>query len=204
MTAAVEAAADRSDVRTILTGGAVVGVLTTLGVTAFALLSRALTGTAEVIVQAGMILVGGVLFSYLPAARVRPRSVDGIAWAAMVGLLGALVFTVLDTTVLRPVRLYDWTWDAIGGGSGFWYIPVWWMGSAVLAWLGAWVVAMAGRGGREPQPFVLGVQSAGVGVLLFAAATGMRLLPFHAATAALAFSVGLVLHVVIAAVAYRK
>ncbi|MDH3496227.1 MAG: hypothetical protein OER21_05660 [Gemmatimonadota bacterium] len=204
MTAAVEAAADRSDVRTILTGGAILGVLTAVGVTAFALLSRALAGAVEVIVQAGLIVLGGVVVSYLPASRIRPRSVDGIAWAAMIGLLGALGFTVLDTAILRPLQLYHWTWDAIGGGSGFWYIPVWWMGSAVLAWLGAWVVAMAARGGREAHPVAVGAQSAGVGVLLFAAAAGTRLLPFHATTAALAFAVGLGLHVLIAAVAYRK
>lgn len=203
MTAAVEPAADRSDVRTILTGGAVLGVLTAVGVTVFALLARALTGAADVIVQAGIVVLGGAVCSYLPASRIRPRSVDGIAWAAMIGLLGALVFTVLDTAILRPLQLYHWTWDAIGGGSGFWYIPVWWMGSAVLAWLGAWIVAMVARGGREAHPLAVGAQSGGLGVLLFAAAAGTRLLPFHAATAALAFAAGLVLHVLIAAVAYR-
>ncbi|HET7039265.1 MAG TPA: hypothetical protein VFH97_05215, partial [Gemmatimonadales bacterium] len=121
MTAVAEPVVDRADVRTVLTGGILLGVLTTIGVVAFALLSRALSGATEDVVRAVLILAGGIAFSYLPAVWIRPRTVDGIAWAALVGLLGALAFTVLDTAILRPLNLYHWTWDAIGGGSGFWY-----------------------------------------------------------------------------------
>jgi hypothetical protein len=204
MTAAVQPEADRSDVRTMLMGGARMGVLTIAGVVAFALLSRSLTGAVEVVVQSALIVVGGIVFAYLPSVAVRPRTVDGIAWAAMVGLLGALVFTVVDTAVLRPAHLYHWTWDAIGGGSGFWYVPVWWMGSAFLAWLGALIVATGARGGRTPAPLVTGLLTALVAVVLFGLGTSLRLVPFHAASMALAFAVGLVLHVGIAAVTARR
>jgi len=104
-----------------------------------------MAGTTEIIVQSVLVLVGGAVFAYVPSMLLRPRDTDGIAWAAMIGLLGALVFTVIDTVLLRPMNLYHWTWDAIGGGSGFWYIPVWWMGAVFLAWLGAWVVAASSR-----------------------------------------------------------
>lgn len=204
MTAAVQPDADRSDVRTMLTGGVQLGVLTVVGVAAFAFLSRALTGTTEVIVQSALILLGGVAFSYLPSVGVRPRTVDGIAWASMVGLLAALVFTVVDTAVLRPIDLYHWTWDAIGGGSGYWYIPVWWMGSAFLAWLGALVVATLARGGREPMPLVTGALTAGLAIVLFGVGAGVRLIPFHAAGMALAFAVALVLHSAVAGVVARR
>lgn len=204
MTAAAQPTHDRADIRTMLTGGFELGVLTVAGVVAFALLSRAMTGTAETVVQAALIVVGGVVVSYVPCLGVRPRTVDGIAWAALVGLLGALVFTVVDTAVLRPLHLYHWTWDAIGGGSGFWYIPVWWMGSAVLAWLGALTVATLARGGREPAPLLTGMLTAGLAVVLFGLATGLRLLPFHAAAMGLAFAVALVLHAAYAAVATRR
>jgi hypothetical protein len=205
MTAAAQpVSADRSDVRTILVAGIQLGILTTIGVVAFVLLARALAGTTAVIVQAALILAGGVVFAFGPARAVRPRSIDGIAWAALVGLLGALVFSVLDVAVLRPVHLYPWTWDAIGGGSGFWYLPVWWMGSAVLAWLGSWVVALAARGGREPSPLVSGLLTAGIGIVLLATAAGTGLLPFGAPAAALAFAVALVLHVPIAAAVHRQ
>jgi hypothetical protein len=205
MTAATQPAdTDRADVRTILVGGIRLGVVTTLGVAAFALLSRALSGGAETAFQVAMVLAGGVVFSYVPSVAVRPRTVDGIAWAAMVGLLGSLAFTVLDTALLRPLNLYHWTWDAIGGGSGFWYVPVWWMGSAVLAWLGALVVATAGRRGGATSPLANGALTAALALILFGAAAGTGLLPLHAAAAALAFAVALVLHAVLLAVTPRR
>jgi hypothetical protein len=204
MTAVAEPASDRADARTILTGGILLGGLTTVGVVLFALLSRGLTGATEVVVQALMILAGGVVFSYLPAVWIRPRGADGVAWAALVGLLGALTFTVLDTAILRPLDLYHWTWDAVGGGSGFWYVPVWWMGSAFLAWLGGYVVALTARGGRSESPLLVGTLTAGLGVLLFAVSAATGLLPFTAAIAALAFTVALVIHIPLAAVMYRR
>lgn len=204
MTAAVSPTHDRADVRAMLTSGVQLGLLTVLGVVAFALLSRALTGVTEVVVQSALVVVGGIVFGYFPSIGVRPRTVDGIAWAAMVGLLGSLVFTVVDTALLRPLDLYHWTWDAIGGGSGFWYVPVWWMGSTVLAWLGALTVATLARGGREPSPVATGLLTGGLAVVLFGVVAALRLLPFHAAVMALVFAVGLVLHAGFAAVSTRR
>ena len=199
MTSMAQPAAEpRSDVRTIVGGGVKLGIATVIGVAVFALVSRALAGSAEVVVQSVLVLVGGAVFAYAPAYWLRPRGVDAIAYAALVGLLGSVVFTVVDTAVLRPVHLYSWTWDAIGGGSGFWYVPVWWMGSCFLAWLGAWVYSI--RTARNGSALSAAAQTVGIAVVLMAVATGTGLLPFHAAVAALAFSVGLVLHVPLAAV----
>lgn len=199
MTSMVEpAAAPRSDVRTIVGGGVKLGIATVIGVVVFALVSRVLSGSAAAGVESLLVLVGGAVFAYAPAQWLRPRGVDAIAHAALVGLLGSVVFTVVDTAVLRPVHLYSWTWDAIGGGSGFWYIPVWWMGSCFLAWLGAWVYSIRAAGNGT----AVGAagQTVGIAVVLMAVAVGAGLLPFHAAVAALAFSVGLVLHLPLAAV----
>jgi hypothetical protein len=205
MTAAAQpVAADRSDVRTILVAGIQLGILTVVGVVAFALLSRALGGTTVRAVQAALVLAGGAVCAYAPARAIRPRSADGIAWAALVGLLGATTFAVLDVVVLRPTHVYSWTWDAIGGGSGFWYIPVWWMGSAVLAWLGAWVVALAARQGGAANPLMAGLLTAALAVVLLAVVVGVGLLPFGAPATALAFAVALVLHVPIAAALHRR
>jgi hypothetical protein len=199
MTSMVEpAAGPRSDVRTIVGGGVKLGIATVIGVVVFALLSRALAGGVETVVQSVLVLAGGAVFAYAPAYWVRPRGVDAIAYASLVGLLGSVVFTVVDTAVLRPVHLYHWTWDAIGGGSGFWYIPVWWMGSCFLAWLGGWVYSI--RAARDASAVSAALQTLGIGVLLLVVAVATRLAPFHAAVAALAFTVGLVLHVPLAAV----
>jgi hypothetical protein len=198
MTSPAQAAlAPRTDVRTIVGGGIKLGILTAIGVVAFALLSRALTGRTEVAVQSLLILAGGSVFAYAPSFWVRPRGVDAIAQAALVGLLGAVAFTFVDTVILRPVDMYHWTWDAIGGGSGFWYIPVWWMGSCFLAWLGGWVHSIAAaRGGS-----VVGaaMQTTGLAVVLFAILVATGLAPFHGAVAALAYTLALIVHVPLAA-----
>lgn len=188
MSAAEPSMGDRSDVRTMVGGGAKLGAITAVGVVVFALLSRMLSGPVETIVQSVLVVVGVVVFAYLPAVWVRPRGVDGIGWAALLGLLGALAFTVVDTAVLRPIKLYHWTWDQIGGGSGFWYVSVWWMGSAFLAWLGAWVWSRAG--GEDVGPRM--GQTAGFGIVLFGIIVLTGILPFHAGTAALAVTLGLV------------
>jgi len=192
------AAPPRSDVKTIVGGGIKLGVATVLGVVVFVLVSHWLSGRVAVVVQALLVLLGGAVFAYAPAYWVRPREIDSISWASLLGLLGSVAFTVVDTAVLRPVHLYPWTWDAIGGGSGFWYIPVWWMGSCFLAWLGSWVYSLLAPGGGSAVGAAL--QTAGLGVLIFVILVATGLAPFGPAVAGLAFTAALVLHVPLAAV----
>jgi hypothetical protein len=189
--------------RAIVRAGVQVGVVTAVGVAVFALASRGMEGTTETVVQSMLVLVGGAVFAYLPSRLHRPYDAETIAWVALIGLLGALVFTVIDTVVLRPLNLYHWTWDAIGGGSGFWYIPVWWMGSAVLAWLGAWVTALSNRG-RERDILGIAGQTLGIAVVLGGILMATGVIPFHSAGFALAFTLGLVLHVPLAGVMHRE
>ncbi len=201
--AAQTASSTRHDARTIVVAGFKLGVFTVLGVVAFALLTRVVSGTVELVLQSVFILVGGAVFAYFPSVAIRPHDVDTIAWAALVGLLGALTFTVVDTAFLRPFNLYSWTWDELGGGSGFWYIPVWWMGSAVLAWLGAWVYSIVGRSGSVNVIGTAGVTTLGA-LLVFALLALTRLAPVHSAVMALAFSVALVAHVPLAGSLHRQ
>ena len=192
-----------TSVRTIVSGGIALGIITALGVTAFALVSRPLDGTVERIVQILLVLAGGAVFSYVPAHFVRPREVDSIAWASLLGLLGALSFTVIDTAILRPLNLYHWTWDAIGGGSGFWYVPVWWMGSAFLAWLGCLVHAIRAKGGPVNLPATAG-QTVGVAVVLLVVLVITGIGSFHAAFMGLSWALALVVHVMLAAMMNRQ
>jgi hypothetical protein len=54
----------------------------------------------------------------------------------------------IDIIVLRPVKAYPWTWDAVGGGSTWWYLPIWWMLGTFVAWMGGLLTAgRAARGG---------------------------------------------------------
>ncbi len=203
MTSAVEPAPERADARTIVGGGAVLGTLTAAGVVAFALLSRALSGDGEVIVQSVIVLAGGLVASFFPAHLVQPRHVDGIAWASLLGLVGTLCFTVIDTMLLRPLAIYHWTWDAIGGGSGFWYVPVWWMGGAAVAWLGAWIVAIRARGGPGGSVIPPAAMTGVVAALLFVLLVVVRT-PLHAAVMALGLALALPLHVALAAIVSRR
>lgn len=197
MTAAAEPVlVERSDPRAIVGGGAILGVITAIGVVVFVFVSRTMDGMAETAVQSLLVVVGGSVLAYFPSRQIQPRSVDSIAWAALTGLMGALVFTVIDTALLRPLDMYYWTWDAIGGGSGWWYVPVWWMGSAALAWLGGWVTANVADGGSVSVP-AIAVQSMIIALVVFAILVVTSISPFHAGTMALAVALGLVIHVVV-------
>ena len=194
-------ATPRVDWRVIVRSGLILGVITTVGVWLFAMLTGATSGFARTIVQSVLVLLGGVVFAFGPALLFRPRDVDTIAWASMIGLLGALFFTVFDTAILRPLDTYSWKWDAIGGGSGFWYIPVWWMGAALLAWLGAWGVAINSPGDGNVNPPI--GQTLVITLVLAALLMVLGIVPFTAASAALAFSLALVIQVALSSV-FRK
>lgn len=203
MTARAEPTVERYDAPTLLKAGGVIGVATAAGVVLFALLSRALEGPAETVLQSVLVLLGGAVFAYGPAAVVRPRAVDGISWTSLTGLLGALTFTVLDFAVLRPLSIYDWTWDQIGGGSGFWYIPVWWMGSATLAWLGGWIAAEVGVGDDRRRLAVTAAQTTILAVTIFGI-LGATVAPFSSAVMALGFAIALVVHLPLAKLLGRR
>src|SRR2546429_465012 len=82
------------------------------------------------------------------------RSNEGIAGAAALGLVATVVFSAIDIVLLRPFKAYPWTWDAIGGGSTWWYLPIWWMLGTFLAWMGGIVTAAGGEAtlGRRALP----------------------------------------------------
>jgi hypothetical protein len=136
---------DRSDFRTVTLGGVGVGLVTGGAVVAFLAASRSVpeTAGARSVVEALIVLAAGVLAAFLPATWTAPRGADGIAGAAAIGLVGTIVFSAIDIIVLRPFKAYPWTWDAIGGGSSWWYLPVWWMLGTFLAWMGGIVTAAA-------------------------------------------------------------
>src|SRR5881628_1313345 len=144
---AAPARSDRSDFRTVTTGGAMVGVATAVAVVAYLAASRLLpvVGGLRGGVEALIVLVAGVGVALLPAQRTGARATEGIAGAAAVGLVGTVVFSAIDIVLLRPFKAYPWTWDAIGGGSTWWYLPVWWMLGTFVAWMGGIVTAAGGE-----------------------------------------------------------
>lgn len=140
---AAPAASDRSDFRTVTVGGALVGAITAVAVVLVVAASRVLATRPSVAggVEALVVLVAATVVAFLPAHRTAARSTEGIAGAAALGLVGTVVFSAIDIVLLRPFKAYPWTWDAIGGGSTWWYLPVWWMLGTFLAWMGGIVTA---------------------------------------------------------------
>ena len=143
------ASTDRSDFRHILGSGTKLGVAVGTAVIIYLGISRLVpAGVVQALVQTAVVLAAAVAASFLPAQWTTARGTQGIAGAAAVGLWGTIVFMAIDIIVLRPLKAYPWTWDAVGGGSTWWYLPIWWMLGTFVAWMGGMVTAgRAARGG---------------------------------------------------------
>jgi len=156
---AAPVASERSDFRTVTVGGAKLGVATAVAVVAFLAASRLVPITASLrgAVEALIVLGTGLAVAFLPARWTGARGTEGIAGAAAMGLVGTVVFSAIDIVLLRPFNAYPWTWDAIGGGSTWWYLPIWWMLGTFLAWVGGMVTARQTMfGGRAVAAAVFG------------------------------------------------
>lgn len=154
------ATSDRSDFRTVTVGGAKLGVATAVAVVAFLAASRLvpIAGGLRGGVLGLIVLAAGLAAAFLPAQWTAARSTEGIAGAAAIGLVATVVFSAIDIALLRPFKAYPWTWDAIGGGSTWWYLPIWWMLGTFLAWMGGIVTAASGEATlvRRALPAVAG------------------------------------------------
>src|SRR6266567_8866553 len=140
---------DRSEFRHVLLSGTIVGVVTAAAVILYLLVARLLSpGMVTSLLETVLVLAGGVAAAFLPGFFAGSRTTQGVASAAAMGLWGTIVFMAIDIILLRPLRAYPWTWDAVGGGSTWWYLPIWWMLGTLLAWMGGLVTAgRAARGG---------------------------------------------------------
>jgi hypothetical protein len=141
---------DATDVPSIVLGSVKLGLLETVLVLLFSLASRFLSGVAETLVGALIILIGLAAVTMLPGLWTRARTIEGIAGAAGIGLGAAGVFLLIDVMLLQNIGTYSNRWYEIGGGSNWWYHPVWWMVGSFLPWMGAWI--LANQAERKGQP----------------------------------------------------
>ncbi len=132
---------DVTNVPGVVAGSLKLGFLEAIVVLLFSLASRFLGGPLETVV-CGLILVAGLAaVTFLPGLWTRPRTIEGIAGAAGIGLGAAVEFLFVDVILLQSIGTYTNRWLAIGGGSNWWYHPVWWMTGTFLPWMGAWILA---------------------------------------------------------------
>ncbi|HTY06609.1 MAG TPA: hypothetical protein VMC86_08840 [Gemmatimonadales bacterium] len=158
---------DRTELPHILMSGTKLGILTALFVVLYLLIWRFVPGMAGQLLESAVVLAGGLAMALLPAQWTAARHTEGIAGAAGVGLFSSVVFMAIDIVVLRPVHAYPWTWDAIGGNSTWWYLPVWWQLGTFISWQGA--MFTAGRSAKAPAgvgglavPLVIGAVVLGI------------------------------------------
>jgi hypothetical protein len=132
---------DATDVPSVVAGSIKLGLIEALLVLVFSLASRFLEGIVETIVCALVVIVGLAAVTMLPGLWTRARTIEGIAGAAGIGLGATAVFLLVDVMLLQNIGTYSNRWHEIGGGSNWWYHPVWWMVGTFLPWLGAWILA---------------------------------------------------------------
>ena len=133
---------DLTDVPAIVRGSVKLGLLEAVMVLVISLISRLLPlGLLQVVLLAVALAVGLAAVTLLPGLWTRPRTIEGIAGAAGIGLGAAVVFLLIDVTLLQNIGTYGHRWWEVGGGSNWWYHPVWWMVGSFMPWMGAWILA---------------------------------------------------------------
>ena len=190
----------------IVMGSVKLGLLETILVLLFSLASRFLSGVIETIVGTLVILAGLAVVTMLPGLWTRPRTIEGIAGAAGIGLGATGVFLLLDVMLLQNIGTYTNRWYEIGGGSNWWYHPVWWMVGTFLPWMGAWILAnRASMNSRSAaiNGLVTGLVSA---IVLGAIAilAGFPGADWTVGTFAVAFLPGLVIATIVSAIGKRR
>ncbi len=205
-TAELKGEYDLTRIPMIVQGAVKLGLLESILVLLFALGSRLLDGIVEVLVCGVILLIGLAAVTMLPGMWTRARTIEGIAGAAGIGLAATGVFLLVDVTLLQNIGTYSNRWYEIGGGSNWWYHPVWWMVGTFLPWMGAWIVAnQTVRDGR-PSPlngFATAVAAAAA-VAAVAVLVGVPGAHWTLATFGVAFMPGLVLATILSAMGKRR
>jgi len=197
---------DTTAVPWIVQGSVKLGLLETVLVLLFSLASRFLDGTIETVVCGIVLLIGLAAVSMLPGLWTRARTIEGIAGAAGIALGATGVFLLLDVMLLQNIGTYTNRWYEIGGGSNWWYHPVWWMVGTFLPWMGAWL--LANQTARKGGPAVAtGLVTALVLTLLVGSLAILFGFPgarWTLGTFAVAFLPGLVLATLLSAIGKRR
>jgi hypothetical protein len=155
---AMDATHDQTSLPNIIRSGIKLGLLQCVLIAAFGYLQPRLEGVAELLICGVILLIGIAATIVLPGQWTRARTIEGIAGAAGIGLAAAWVFLVVDVVAFQPLHLYTNRWLEIGGGSNWWYHPVWWMVGTYLTWQGGWIQAnqAAKSGSASPIALVMG------------------------------------------------
>jgi hypothetical protein len=202
----VDSRFDQIRIAPIVRAAAILAIVQSLCVVVVSIITRSLSGTIEHALTGIVVYIGAMITIFWPGTRIRPRHIDGISAAAGIGLGATWFFVPIDALILQPLGMYTNRWHEVGGGSIWWYIPVWWMAGTFITWQGSWILAhQAERTGEAsvPQAIVLvTVVSAIVGAV--AAAVHFPLAGWNVPTFAVAMMPGLVVANAISALGSRR
>lgn len=207
MTSAVATgSADHTELSHVLRSGVQLGVLQTVLIATFGLLQPRLAGSLELLVLGAILIVGIGATIALPGSWTKARTIEGIAGAAGIGLFATVVYLLADVAILQPIGVYTNRWLEIGGGSNWWYHPVWWMVGTYMPWMGAWVLANQTAKSGTPNPLMLVGGTVVLAGVVMAAATALKFpgASFGLGTFAVAVLPALALLVVVTSLGARR
>jgi hypothetical protein len=164
---------DLTDAAGVFRSSLKLGLLESAAVLLLGLASRFLAGSIETAVQAFLLVTGLLMVTALPGRWTRARTIEGIAGAAGIGLGATVVFLLIDVALFQPFGLYTHRWRDLGGGSNWWYHPIWWMVGTYLSWFGAWI--LANQTARHGAPSVAGLAIWSLGFAALCGAIGVVL-----------------------------
>ena len=133
----------------VLRRALVLGAITAIVVVLLSFITRLTSGMIETVAGGIVLLAGLTAVTVLPGTWTRARTIEGIAGAAAIGLAATVVFLLIDVAVLQLFGIYTNRWREIGGGSNWWYHPVWWMVGTFLPWMGGLIIANRAARGRD-------------------------------------------------------
>ena len=197
---------EQTDLPLIRRAAVQLGAIESVFIFAAGMVSKYLDGPVEQILLTLLITAGVLTVTFLPGIWTSARSIDGIASAAGIGLAATIVFLLVDVTVFQNIGLWSNRWRELGGGSNWWYHPIWWMVGTYLPWFGAFTLAnQAAKSGR-PSPAAAAITALGLALVLGAIAVVVHFpgAGWNLPTFGLAFLPGLALATLITGLGARR
>lgn len=149
---------DNTQLGRVVRASITLGLVESLVVVVVSIINKSLTGTADHALTGIAVFAGAMFTSFYPGTVTRPRTIEGIAGAAGIGLGATWVFLLVDAFLLQTFHVYTNRWHQVGGGSIWWYLPVWWMVGTFLSWMGGWILAnQSSRSGAPSVPAAIGL-----------------------------------------------
>lgn len=152
----LEGDVDNTELLRIVRGFITLALLEALVVVLVSVVNKTFDGAIDHALTGILVFAGSMFTIFYPGTLTRPRTIEGIAGSAGIGLGATWVFLLLDAFLLQPFHVYTNRWHQIGGFSIWWYLPVWWMVGTYLPWMGGWILAnQARRSGRSSVPMAI-------------------------------------------------